>query len=362
MPIVSIMRDWGSSPAAVRITTTDTLAQVAVTDYMLSQEAIISELNKGAWEWVVGDLVAVSASDGNNIFSFTGNDFDTLIELPGGGGGGNVVLPTVAGRIAHFTDADGTISSDSDSINVVGDFEISDGFLVVGKGDGSGQANSIVSIQSQTPLKGTLNLVATDNTDNFAVTITNGLTTQSVDYKLPETFTFADSTLLGKVAPITNGNFISATAFDGLMVDSGVNAASVNFAISQAYTVTDTPAVASTLAAGGTQPIIPASGFSTYKIRAITVNAAQIPFSGGGGDRNIDITDGTQVYTTISAALIQSAGTNAAWGSVDVPYPSFPANSSTTFFAAIPLYLVYSGGTTDYTDGLVQITVAYNKN
>lgn len=85
MPITSISRDnYSGEPGIVRLTTTNTLEQVEVTNYILSQKSIINSLNKGLFEWVQGDFVAVSASDGNGIFAFSGNNFNTLIPLTTG--------------------------------------------------------------------------------------------------------------------------------------------------------------------------------------------------------------------------------------------------------------------------------------
>jgi hypothetical protein len=107
MPILSISRDWGVSPSMVRITSSDNLATVATANYMASQAPVIASLNNGAWQWVVGDLVAMTASDGDNIFKFNGSNFNTLIAnvTPGAA----VVLPTVANDVAMFNNTSGTL-------------------------------------------------------------------------------------------------------------------------------------------------------------------------------------------------------------------------------------------------------------
>lgn len=88
MPITSIRRDWGVAPSGVRISSTDSIAAVQVAGYMDAQAPVIAELNGGVFGFVPGDLVMVSASDGSEVFNFTGDDFATLVPNSGGGGGG----------------------------------------------------------------------------------------------------------------------------------------------------------------------------------------------------------------------------------------------------------------------------------
>ncbi len=272
---------------------------------------------------------------------------DMIWSTASGGGGGSIVLPTVANRIAYFTDVDGTISSDAADISNAGD--IAAGI--------DGLEGKLVSYPA-TAASGTFALKAVDNASGFNTIISNNIPNQDVTYTLPDPAFLSALTLTSIPFPVTDGNIVVGTAFNGLLLDSGVSINSLNF--SSFYRTVDAFAIASTLAAGGTQQIIGASGFTRYRIRSILVNAAATQFSGGGGNRNIDLTDGTNVYTTISAALIQSTA-NAAWGSTDVPFPAFAANTPTTFMAPIPLYMVYSGGTTDYDNGQLTITVAYTQ-
>lgn len=105
MAITSIVRDL-TSPNIVRVGSSDTLATVAGAGYITAQIPNTTALNHGLWEWVVGDLVEVAASDGSDIFRFDGIDFSTLIQLPGGNG--SVTLPVVSD---DFTVFDGTLGA-----------------------------------------------------------------------------------------------------------------------------------------------------------------------------------------------------------------------------------------------------------
>lgn len=69
MAILSIARDWGSSPSIVRVTTTDNFATITAAEYLTAQEANIRALNKGSFVWVTGDLVAIVYSGGEDYFT-----------------------------------------------------------------------------------------------------------------------------------------------------------------------------------------------------------------------------------------------------------------------------------------------------
>lgn len=71
MAITSIARDWGYSPSIVRITTTDTLATVIANGYLLTQADEIEVLNKGAFTWETGDMVAIVYSGGKGFFNYS---------------------------------------------------------------------------------------------------------------------------------------------------------------------------------------------------------------------------------------------------------------------------------------------------
>src|ERR1051326_4748701 len=110
MAITSIARDYGIGVNIVRIVSTDNLATVAGAGYITDQHDNIVALNNGEWEWVEGDIVAVAASDGSEFFRFDGDDFTTLIQMPGGNGA--VTLPVVDGDFVVF---DGTLGALKDA-------------------------------------------------------------------------------------------------------------------------------------------------------------------------------------------------------------------------------------------------------
>lgn len=85
MAITSISRDWGSEPSIVRITATNTLAEITTTDYLLDEADSIDALQNGEFEWLEGDLVAINYSNGEGFFTrdAVNNTFDALPASPG---------------------------------------------------------------------------------------------------------------------------------------------------------------------------------------------------------------------------------------------------------------------------------------
>lgn len=109
------------------------------------------------------------------------------------------------------------------------------------------------------------------------------------------------------------------------------------------------------LASAGSVIMINSVALQQYRVRNLILNRGGTNFSGGGGDRLGQVTDGTTVYTVIPAANMQTL-TNNLWG-VSTPLP-FPASAAvnTPTVAGADLVFKYSGGATDYTAGSLVIT------
>jgi hypothetical protein len=119
----------------------------------------------------------------------------------------------------------------------------------------------------------------------------------------------------------------------------------------------DVPLLTSALASAGTVTIQASSGLKQYKVRDIRVNYSASGFSGGGGDRLVQITDGTTVYNNagITAALLGTP-VNTVWGGSGNPLPgTVPMDLETV--AGQSLVAKYAGGTTDWGTGTVTISV-----
>lgn len=246
--ITSIVRDWGVGPSIVRITSEDTLATVAGANYITNQADNIEAYNVGEFTWVLGDLVAVAASDGSQFFEFDGDDFSTLVQLPGGNG--EVTLPVVDGdftvfdgtlgalrdagysasdatktkvvmagsavvssRIAKFIDTDGTIDDTAGT-------GVNAGSLQAGL---SGTAGTLISFPA-TVTTGSLIVAAVSNSGNTNVTISNASHGQASVYSIQDCGTATGSLLNKSSAGFVSGNLIAASGTAGLTVDGGAPA------------------------------------------------------------------------------------------------------------------------------------------
>jgi len=169
------------------------------------------------------------------------------------------------------------------------------------------------------------------------------------------TFTFdPGSTIVGDIQVVTGPGNTNNTVYGGQTFNDLISSSGGFITVSKNTTVDQ----ADLTGAGQVNLVTFGSTTASYQINEIQLNGFGTNFS-GGGDRNLDITDGTSVWTTIPAAILQSLA-NARWGSGAVPYPiSIPLNQ-----ASVPgtnIYGTYSGGTIDYTAGSVAITLVYER-
>lgn len=125
---------------------------------------------------------------------------------------------------------------------------------------------------------------------------------------------------------------------------------------------------AAQLAAAGSVTLI-AGGGGTNQFRILGMSNTGVPpsinFTGGGGNRNGAVTDGTTVYTVIPAGVAPPPGTpgmqdliNAAWGSAEMPFPA-GASVLTPTAAGANVIFHYSGGSADYTAGQIVFSIYY---
>lgn len=102
--INSIVRDWGTSPAIVRIATTDDYLAVSTPGYLTAQAANISAANNGPFEWSLSDSILCWYQDdagvGQWAFFTISPDFTSL--NPMSGSVTSTVLLTVADILAMY--------------------------------------------------------------------------------------------------------------------------------------------------------------------------------------------------------------------------------------------------------------------
>ena len=87
MSVISISRDSQNNVSIVRIITTDNLSTVASANYIANQMDNIRAVNSGFWQWYSTDMLLISASDGNALFTFTNSTFSSLTKYGASVGG-----------------------------------------------------------------------------------------------------------------------------------------------------------------------------------------------------------------------------------------------------------------------------------
>ena len=189
----------------------------------------------------------------------------------------------------------------------------------------SGAAGNFKSYPSAAT-SGYLGLLGVANAGDYAVVISNRSHGQATTYSFADVGAATGSILNCAVAADPASNLI---AFD--------------VACGQAA-----------LASGGSVTLYTSGTAKQYKISGLWLNSGGTNFSGGGGDRLGQVTDGTTVYSVIPAASLQTLA-NATWGATALPFPASAAINTSTA-AAANLVFKYSGGAADYTAGSVVVS------
>jgi len=278
----------------------------------------------------------VTASSGKIILDSINNsgDFDvtirnashaqsTVVSIPDSGQATtNFILADFGGtqtiNTGNFTVSAGNISA------TIGDIIAVDGNVIAGNNGNVGQ----LFCYPPTASAGTMRLQCLDNSGDFAIIIKNASHAQSTTYSIPDVGQSTGSFIVSDLTPFA----IYRPAF--------FNSALVTQA---------------QLAGGATRVLFSSGGSTQYIILELRLAGTSINFSGGGGDRDLDITDGTTVYTTIPAAILQ-AQVLGTWGDATVPFPTGGSMVVATA-AGANINAVYSGGTTDYTAGQLILSV-----
>lgn len=114
---------------------------------------------------------------------------------------------------------------------------------------------------------------------------------------------------------------------------------------------------ASDLASGGTVRLLRARPTEQWKVREIYLSGAGTNFSGGGGDRDLSVTDGTSTWTVIGSGALQSFSTAGRWGDAGLPFPATASHFTASTVNGADIVAQYSGGTTDYTTGSLTLVL-----
>lgn len=278
----------------------------------------------------------------------TGNTATTITNAAMGQASAlNIPDPGAATASFVLTESAGTQTIATGNITLTaGDLTLTAGNITVTAGDIDATAGNITAVDGNivagsdanqgfvtayppTTASGTLNLSCADNGGAYSVVIGNRSHGQSTNHYIPDPGGAASEFL---IAPFT-----------GVVVQGQY----------QTFTVTVDQA---DLATGGIKALVTAAnGSASYQVTEIKMNGGGTSFSGGGGDRTITITDGAKDYTVMPTGAIQSIG-NYRWGSSEVPAPA-TGDWYTASTAGGDIYATYSGGTTDYSTGSMDITI-----
>jgi len=118
-------------------------------------------------------------------------------------------------------------------------------------------------------------------------------------------------------------------------------------------------ATAALLDGAGVVPVMVGGGADQYKVRDIRLVGGGTNF-GGTGDRLLDLTDGTTVWTTIANADLETApAATLEWGNAKVPF--LTGKSDVASVAGSTIGFKYSGGTTDHGTGSIKFSVLLEK-
>lgn len=311
MSILNIKQDIigqsGVEPSYTLIETNDTLATVTTAGYLNDAKY------KMGYIFSDKQSALVSTSDVGAVWleiSISGSTY-SLVQSSG-----EVTLPVEDNYIASFDGTSGKIQQTTDTILHNGDVQF-------GKSGSEGK----VVVYPATASSGFVRLKATDNSaGNFHSIITNGNVGQNTTYVMAD--------------PGVASGGISVNAYD----DSTVQPSFYQIGVTVGQ---------GSLASAGEVELVPAETGKRYMLLALFMSPGT-NFSGGGGDRDLNISTGSAVYSTITAATLQSES-NARWGDTAFPAPVSIGYDHVSA-AGVAIVAKYSGGSADYTAGAIVFT------
>lgn len=145
-----------------------------------------------------------------------------------------------------------------------------------------------------------------------------------------------------------NDGFIALPMYQGFIPEGGGTGPSIRW-LSVAVGHAD-------LAEAGEVVVVAGDAEKRYLVRDIVLVGGGTNFS-AGGDRLLDLTDGTSVYTTVPNASLEAApAVSQRWGSTAVPFVT--GTVATPTVAGQNLRFAYSGGTTDHDAGALTFLIS----
>jgi hypothetical protein len=166
--------------------------------------------------------------------------------------------------------------------------------------------------------------------------------------------------MVGPSYTVATSSFVTVAGKQGYLNTDGSVGITSGLTTGSSVVNTATFAVGATaLGLGSVNLLLPNTSSGQFQITNIVVlGTGSSNFAGGGGDRNIILTDGTNTWTTLAEAFL-TALDNEVWGSTDVPFPTGSTPINVSSVAGADIVLEYSGGTTNYASGNLFIRIDY---
>lgn len=260
------------NPEIIYILTSDTFATVTTTGYLTQQAAQGFTFNNY-------QMALVYTTDQGPIWlrvviTYSGATIlNTVVSLVDPSNAGDVVLPTIANYIAHFTDTTGTISSAAANI-------INAGNIQAGL---SGTAGTLISFPT-TAANGSLIVSALNAGGAFNTTIRNSTMGQSSVISIPD-------------PGAATANFLISATAAGQSMSGGLTLSTGNLAVS-AGTITSSGAITST--AGNITSGSSGDAGTFISFPATAANGTLILAAANAGAAfNTTISNGTMAQSTV---------------------------------------------------------------
>lgn len=312
----------GVKPMIKYLLSTDSLSTVTTAGYLNEELLQYGDISKTDLLLIRYDYVVETGAGTNAFFNVAISNGVITLSEDTTTNSVTYTSPSIANRIAVFTNTTGNIGDDAATA-------INAGNIQAGL---SGTAGTLASFPS-TASKGSLKVVAVANTGDTVTTLSN--------------MEMGQTTTINIIDPNTSTGYVQVSTVNSDPC-SNLIWKEVDFNSLQ-------------LASGGTVTAYLATTGARYRIREMFFvdPAGGTAFSGGGGDRNLSLSDGTTVYTVIPAADLQ-APANTRWGSTALPFPAAASIDAPTV-ASANLTLQYSGGTADYAAGNLNICICLER-
>lgn len=268
----SVQSTQSSLPSLIYILTTDTFATVTTTGYLTQQKS-------QGFTFSNEQMALVYTTDQGPLWlrvviTYSGSTvLNTVVSLVDPSNAGDVVLPTIANYIAHFTNTTGTIGSAA--ANVINAGNIQAGL--------SGTAGTLTSFPG-TAANGSLILSALNAGGAFNTTIRNSVMGQSSVISIPD-------------PGAATANFLISATAGGQSISGGLTVSTGNFAVS-AGTITSSGAISST--AGNITSGSSGDAGTFISFPATAANGTLIlAAANAGGAFNTTISNGTMAQSSV---------------------------------------------------------------